>query len=489
MPPRGVRSRSSSLTPGAGVKRKCCSRVVKKMNSSILAKLSPRQILRPEGEFKTKTQIPEPRHTGRKRQEGVTLYKFAIFVQKVSRVKAVGFLPLTGVMKDGKVLSPTCRTNSLFADHLPSNRPALKLHSAGFHTFFQTAEQQHPPDLVDEVTLEGDVSAGFVRQRGGNDAGQSLCLMDHGVAPPGPGLVDGKHPDNDHFFTAPSVNLQKVSNQRKWSRARRLLPMFSRTKAGGNEIDQQQDSQSYQPRVIQQSSSSVIVRGGDEVLLACENMMGPINCLQIHWLFSKSDEETAVDLVKSGRTNLTQAAREKADRLTVSSNCSLIIQRVSAADVGTYYCQNKDPKETMHTVALFLVNITEQKDDEEVTLKCSVKPNDPCKHNVKWLHKGQSIDKDNRNLETKDSVCAAEVTFKSSHYVYESGRINSLQCEVAESGGRKQQRFPFRAQTPGNKTRVNSAPAASQSASEDPDEPDATISYASINLPKKNNNQ
>lgn len=85
-------------------------------------------------------------------------------------------------------------------------------------------------------------------------------------------------------------------------------------------------------------------------------MMGPINCSQIHWLFRKSDEETAVDLVKSGRTNLTQAAREKADRLTVSSNCSLIIQRVSAADVGTYYCQNKDPKETMHTVALFLVN-------------------------------------------------------------------------------------------------------------------------------------
>uniref|UniRef100_A0A3B5M2C4 Uncharacterized protein n=1 Tax=Xiphophorus couchianus TaxID=32473 RepID=A0A3B5M2C4_9TELE len=38
------------------------------------------------------------------------------------------------------------------------------------------------------------------------------------------------------------VNLQKVSNQRKWSRARRLLPMFSRTKAGGDEIDQQDSS-------------------------------------------------------------------------------------------------------------------------------------------------------------------------------------------------------------------------------------------------------
>ncbi|XP_017157570.1 uncharacterized protein LOC103457200 [Poecilia reticulata] len=292
--------------------------------------------------------------------------------------------------------------------------------------------------------------------------------------------------------------------------------------------------------VTKQSSSSVIVRGGDDVQLACENMMGPIHCLRIHWLFSKSAERSAVDLVKFGQTNQTQAARERADRLRVSPNCSLIIQRVSAADVGTYYCQQvekTDQKENRHTVALSLVNITEQKDDEEVKLKCSVIPNDPCKHNVKWLLKGQSIDEHNTDMETKYSACAAEVTFKTSHYVYDLGRYNSLQCEAGESGG-KQQQFSFRAQTTGkknkipenneaeqpsglwwvyvvivvalaafllavgffmkrkknkgNKTRVNSPPAASQSASEvnqDPDEPDATISYASINLPKKNNNQ
>ncbi|XP_032440382.1 uncharacterized protein LOC116733685 isoform X1 [Xiphophorus hellerii] len=291
--------------------------------------------------------------------------------------------------------------------------------------------------------------------------------------------------------------------------------------------------------VTKQSSSSVIVRGGDEVLLACENMMGPTKCLRIHWLFNKLSQGSALALVKFGQTNQTQAAREKADRLRVSSNCSLIIQKVSAVDVGTYYCQQvqtTDQKEIIHTVALSLVNITEQKDDEEVTLNCSVIPNDPCKHNVKWLYQGQSIDKHNTNLGTKDSVCAAEVTFKSSHYVYELGRYNSLQCAVEESGGRKQQRFPFRAETPekknkrsedneaeqpsgmwwlyivivvvlvafllavgffmkrkknkGNKTRVNSPPAAPQSASEvnqDPDKPDATISYASINLPKNNN--
>ncbi|XP_027896201.1 uncharacterized protein LOC114158671 [Xiphophorus couchianus] len=208
--------------------------------------------------------------------------------------------------------------------------------------------------------------------------------------------------------------------------------------------------------VTKQSSSSVIVRGGDEVLLACENMMGPIKCLRIHWLFSKLSQGTALALVKFGHPNKTQAAREKADRLRVSSNCSLIIQKVSAADVGTYYCQQvqtTDQNEIIHTVALSLVNITEQKDDEEVTLNCSVIPNDPCKHNVKWLYQGQSIDKHNTYLGTKYSVCAAEVTFKSSHYVYEPGRYNSLQCDVEESGGRKQQRFPFRAETPEKKNK------------------------------------
>ncbi|XP_032440381.1 uncharacterized protein LOC116733684 isoform X2 [Xiphophorus hellerii] len=178
--------------------------------------------------------------------------------------------------------------------------------------------------------------------------------------------------------------------------------------------------------VTKQSSSSVIVRGGDEVLLACENMMGPINCLRIHWLFSKLSQGTALAL------------------------------KVSAVDVGTYYCQQvqtTDQMEIIHTVALSLVNITEQKDDEEVTLNCSVIPNDPCKHNVKWLYQGQSIDKNNTNLGTKDPVCAAEVTFKSSHYVYELGRYNSLQCAVEESGGRKQQRFPFRAETPEKKNK------------------------------------
>lgn len=50
MPMVGVKSISSVETPAPGVKLKCCRRVAMKMKSSILARLSPGQALRPAGE-------------------------------------------------------------------------------------------------------------------------------------------------------------------------------------------------------------------------------------------------------------------------------------------------------------------------------------------------------------------------------------------------------------------------------------------------------
>lgn len=46
-PTTGVKSNSSSETPGGEVKRKCWRRAVKNKNSSILARLSPGHALRP----------------------------------------------------------------------------------------------------------------------------------------------------------------------------------------------------------------------------------------------------------------------------------------------------------------------------------------------------------------------------------------------------------------------------------------------------------
>ncbi|XP_035986393.1 uncharacterized protein LOC105918564 [Fundulus heteroclitus] len=263
--------------------------------------------------------------------------------------------------------------------------------------------------------------------------------------------------------------------------------------------------------------------------------MDQTSCTRTNWLFGKTAQAPATDLVKFGGTGHTQASRARGGRLSVSASCSLVIQKVSASDVGTYYCQqfnSLNQKETTNTAALALANFTEEKDEEEVTLGCSVISNDPCKYTISWLLNGQNIDKEDIDFETEKSDCSAKVTFQTSRLVYEAGSYTSLKCEVAETGTRRKQLFAFRPQTPvsgvwwlyiivgagfaaglaavlfavwlfikrkknkGNKTQVgenqglNPHSTASQPAietSQDTDELDDTIPYATIILPKTNN--
>lgn len=104
----GVRSTSSSETPGGGVKRKCCRRVAKNMKSSALAKVAPGHNLRPERDsssdnvckFTIQLKLPLSSETCRKCHEGITLQEVSIFVQEVGRMKALWFLPFILIMED-----------------------------------------------------------------------------------------------------------------------------------------------------------------------------------------------------------------------------------------------------------------------------------------------------------------------------------------------------------------------------------------------------
>lgn len=84
--------------------------------------------------------------TCRKWNEGISLDKLFLFVQEVSRKKAVWSLPLIWIMQD------------------------------------RCQERKHCGSLLDKVTLKSDVSGGFMRKCSGEDAAQSLCLMDDGVS-------------------------------------------------------------------------------------------------------------------------------------------------------------------------------------------------------------------------------------------------------------------------------------------------------------------
>ncbi|XP_042072201.1 uncharacterized protein LOC102302848 isoform X3 [Haplochromis burtoni] len=126
--------------------------------------------------------------------------------------------------------------------------------------------------------------------------------------------------------------------------------------------------------------SEFIIRDEGEVTLSCENVTDDQDkCDRTTWLLSQSNR-AVVTLFENGKIH--QGAENKSDRLSVTAKCSLVIKKLTAEDVGQYTCRrfNKSgQKEGSDSVAeLSVVNLTEYKDDDTVTLKCSVSTYKEC---------------------------------------------------------------------------------------------------------------
>ncbi|KAK9531869.1 hypothetical protein VZT92_011264 [Zoarces viviparus] len=206
----------------------------------------------------------------------------------------------------------------------------------------------------------------------------------------------------------------------------------------------------------------VTVRDGDEVTLPCNSVKDDHeNCDSTEWIFIDSSRPAPVVLVRDGKIH--EAAKDKSDRLSVSEKCSLVIKNVTDEDGARYICrqfrsgqqQGPDPE-----VLLSVVTMTEHKDDDEVTLRCSVKTSGPCYHTVKWLLQGQDVEEDHRDFRTSQSECSSSLTFLTSHFIYTS-RFNSFQCEVTDRN--KVQQFSFRNSLSGEKTGDDTITATTES--------------------------
>ncbi|XP_024864152.1 uncharacterized protein LOC108242538 isoform X2 [Kryptolebias marmoratus] len=198
---------------------------------------------------------------------------------------------------------------------------------------------------------------------------------------------------------------------------------------------------------------SVFVREGDGVALSCENVADQVKCNRTTWSFSRYPV-AATDLVKLGRIQSFQTPAAKSDRMGLGSNCSLMIQRVAAEDVGRYFCQQFNypgQKQEQNEVDLSVVKITEHEEAEKVTFTCSVSTYTPAvSQEVKWLLNGQEIDEDNTELKTEESHLSANVRFSVTHFIYQS-RYTSLKCEV----GKSKQQFTIRSQTLGKEHKTS----------------------------------
>ncbi|XP_033986498.1 uncharacterized protein LOC117482511 isoform X1 [Trematomus bernacchii] len=172
---------------------------------------------------------------------------------------------------------------------------------------------------------------------------------------------------------------------------------------------------------------SLSVRVGDEATLPCNDVKHfKRQCYDTTWNFT--DSASTVELVKGGQIG----KNAKSDRLRVTENCSLVIKKVTEEDAGDYTGRQIRPgpeqQDSVSVVVLSVVTMTEDQDNDEVTLNCSVTTHRRCEHSVKWLLQGRDVDKDQRDIKTSQSV-----TFPSSHFSNTSWS-ELYSCEVTAGG-------------------------------------------------------
>ncbi|XP_071324192.1 uncharacterized protein [Trachinotus anak] len=188
---------------------------------------------------------------------------------------------------------------------------------------------------------------------------------------------------------------------------------------------------------------SFLVREGEDVTLPCNDVTDDRDkCGRTSWTLVGSKTSGPVELVTHGKINETAK-----DRLSVTENCSLVIKKVTAQDVGLYVCQRSKPKP--NEMYLSIVNMTEEKDedgdedDDEVTLTCSVSAPVACRHTVKWLFEGKDVNKVIKP-QTSQPGCSAKVTRNK-----KSKDPELFKCEVVDNHSGKVQQFIFSPQSSG----------------------------------------
>ncbi|CAI5684530.1 unnamed protein product [Oreochromis niloticus] len=138
----------------------------------------------------------------------------------------------------------------------------------------------------------------------------------------------------------------------------------------------------------------VVVRVGDEVTLSCGNVTDDQDkCNATTWLFTSSRNKTAITLFEHG--DIHKNAKTKSHRLSVTANCSLVIKKLTAEDVGQYNCR-----------------------------------------------KFKSENKQDQDIAAFLSLVNTSVTFPTSHNVYTSENYEVFKCQVRE--GKAMQQFSFR---------------------------------------------
>ncbi|XP_039874285.1 uncharacterized protein LOC120725440 isoform X2 [Simochromis diagramma] len=201
-------------------------------------------------------------------------------------------------------------------------------------------------------------------------------------------------------------------------------------------------------------SSFRAARAGHDITLSCENVIdGQHDCSYTTWTFTDSRQTPAsVELVVHGQ--IKENVKAEYTRLSVTANCSLLIKKVKAEDVGRYTCKQYKTRGGQQEgpgfmIDLSVINMTEHENNNKVIVNCSVLTHAHCRHTVEWLHEGKNKISD---VDIKPGSCSVIVTFKRSHRDQKSQFYNSLKCKVTDKHTKEEKLFPFKLKSSSEKT-------------------------------------
>ncbi|XP_039637297.1 uncharacterized protein LOC120546437 [Perca fluviatilis] len=132
-------------------------------------------------------------------------------------------------------------------------------------------------------------------------------------------------------------------------------------------------------------------RPGEEAVLSCTTeSSSPPTCSMVTWLYNRDRVQTLTE-VRNGNVGQSSA---RAARLSVNTDCSLVINNITAEDAGLYTCRQGRDTSTDVDTYLSVMTISpsppdaDPKRDGQVTLECSlIRIRDrPCLENsIRWV--------------------------------------------------------------------------------------------------------
>ncbi|XP_035986374.1 uncharacterized protein LOC118559873 isoform X2 [Fundulus heteroclitus] len=116
-------------------------------------------------------------------------------------------------------------------------------------------------------------------------------------------------------------------------------------------------------------------RSGDDVVLTCNSPSSSYSCSNVTWFYSTDTRSASLSEVQNGKVD---QSSPRAARLNVDSNCSLIINNITAEDAGAYACRFGSGTTFDGIVLLSVLTISpsppgaDPTKDGDFTLQCSL---------------------------------------------------------------------------------------------------------------------